>query len=142
MITGSYDYYAYRDHPELCAQAPQKTLTITKCAHLFSESALAGDKVVSTSYARSFLIVFMDSEYASSALAILNMLGLGDVDTKLLGSNVNSFFNVLTMSSHFHELFDHFEFWLEEVPNQVGSCSGHIITFDTHKRICFSQIPM
>ena len=32
---------------------------------------------------------------------------------------VNSLDNVLTMAMSIHQAFDEFEFWLEEVPNEV-----------------------
>ncbi|KAJ6600881.1 hypothetical protein B0H10DRAFT_2082558 [Mycena sp. CBHHK59/15] len=101
MITGTHDFDACQDYPELDAQA-HKTVP-TECAHLFSESAQAGDK---------------DPTYPASVFAILTMFGLGGVVTKLLDGRVNSLHDILAMSEHWRGLFYHFWFWLEKVPNQ------------------------
>jgi len=53
--------------------------------------------------------------------AILKMFGLDDVGKRLLGGNVNSHFNILTMAETLHGLFDRLEFWFEEIPGAPNS---------------------
>jgi hypothetical protein len=44
-----------------------------------------------------------------------------DTVMRLLGGEVNSLPNIITMHSELHTLFDDFSWWLEEVPGEVGS---------------------
>ena len=50
---------------------------------------------------------------------MLKMFGLEHEVEKLLGGQVNSLSNVLTLSHDVHKAFDRFGIWLEEVPGQV-----------------------
>ncbi|KAJ7125914.1 hypothetical protein C8R44DRAFT_668229 [Mycena epipterygia] len=102
MLTGQYDLDSADLHPELNdrAAADGVNMAVTQCAHIFSETAQDGEQ---------------KTEYAASAMAILRVFGLNDKAESLVGGNVHKHFNILTMRSDLHHLFDHLEFWLEEV---------------------------
>ena len=59
-------------------------------------------------------------EYAATAFAILEVFGLEDSVSELLGGNINSLQNVLTMDAMLHRYFDRFDLWLEPDPDQVS----------------------
>ncbi len=59
-------------------------------------------------------------EYAATAFAILEMFGLEDSVSELLGGNINNLQNVLTMDAMLHRYFDRFDLWLEPDPDQVS----------------------
>ena len=52
---------------------------------------------------------------------MLKMFGLEHEVEKLLGGQVNTLSNVLTLSHDMHQAFDRFALWLEEVPGKVRS---------------------
>lgn len=60
-------------------------------------------------------------EYAANALTQLSLFGMEETVVQLLGGEVNSLLNVITMDSTLHSLFDNFSWWLEEVADEVGS---------------------
>lgn len=47
------------------------------------------------------------------------MFGLNDEVKTILGGQVNSLDNVLTLRSDLHHMFDLFGIWFEEVPGKV-----------------------
>ncbi|KAF9029882.1 hypothetical protein BDZ89DRAFT_1064982 [Hymenopellis radicata] len=100
-ITGFYDFMSCATYPQLKEQAQGCSITVTQCAHLFSESAQDANK---------------PAEYAATAFAILERFGLSDLVPRLLGGQVNG---LLTMSYTLYTLFDQFAWWLEEVRNEV-----------------------
>ncbi|KAJ7364853.1 hypothetical protein DFH08DRAFT_840151 [Mycena albidolilacea] len=102
MVTGQYDFDSCDRHTDLEAarEAENVPRAVTQCAHIFSESAQDSDK---------------KTDYAASAMAILEMFGLNAQAESLVGRNVHKHFNILTMRSDLHHLFDHLTFWLEEV---------------------------
>ncbi|KAJ7166287.1 hypothetical protein C8R43DRAFT_1162659 [Mycena crocata] len=102
MLTGQYDLDSAELHPELNdrATADHVTMAVTQCAHIFSETAQEGEQ---------------KTDYAASAMAILRVFGLDSKAESLVGGNVHKHFNILTMRSDLHHLFDHLDFWLEEV---------------------------
>ncbi|KAJ7431386.1 hypothetical protein FB451DRAFT_1573850 [Mycena latifolia] len=106
VVTGAYDDKTVTQCPkDFPASAPTSR---TQCAHIFSESAQDGDK----------------EAYVATALAILKMFNF-DIES-LLGGQVNTLRNVLTMTTNMHGSFDELEFWLEEVigqPNTYDICS-------------------
>jgi hypothetical protein len=53
-------------------------------------------------------------------MAILRVFGLDAKAESLVANNVHKHFNILTMRSDLHYVFDHLEFWLEEV---IGEAS-------------------
>jgi HNH endonuclease len=71
------------------------------------------------SYLAPFLIYYKPSEYAATAFTMLKMFGLEHEVNKLLGKQVNSLSNVLTLRHELHQAFDRFDIWLEEVPGKV-----------------------
>ncbi|KZT19818.1 hypothetical protein NEOLEDRAFT_1172850 [Neolentinus lepideus HHB14362 ss-1] len=85
MISGILDYDSVGDQ--------DVPVTMTQCAHLFSEFGQDKDK----------------------------MFGLNEVVQSLLGGQVNNLGNVLTMSDALHRKFDEYEFWLEEVDGQLNT---------------------
>ena len=50
---------------------------------------------------------------------MLEMFGLEHEVEKVLGGQVNTLSNVLTLSHDLHNAFDRFGIWFEEVPGQV-----------------------
>ncbi|KAJ6556459.1 hypothetical protein B0H19DRAFT_1152648 [Mycena capillaripes] len=102
MLTGQYDLDSADLHPELNDRAAANgvNMAVTQCAHIFSETAQDGEQ---------------KTDYAASAMAILRVFGLDGKAESLVGGNVHKHFNILTMRSDLHYLFDHLEFWLEEV---------------------------
>ncbi|KAH7907625.1 hypothetical protein BJ138DRAFT_1137463 [Hygrophoropsis aurantiaca] len=102
MITGLFDD-AFAEFPEVEEKAKKSGLTITQCAHLFSESAQSSNQ-----------------DHAA-AFAILSLFGLDNQVRRLHGGQVNSLHNVLTMSMQMHVLFNQFRFWLEEVPGMTNT---------------------
>jgi hypothetical protein len=66
------------------------------------------------------LMSFFKSEYAASAMTILEIFGLNNKAENLVGSNVHKYFNILTMRSDLHVLFDRLQFWLEEVMGEAS----------------------
>lgn len=125
MITGCYDIGSCVKFPEVQAASEAGIGSVsTECAHLFSESAQDGDKVILlVSCLAPFLISNQPSEYAGTAFTMLKMFGLEHEVEKLLGGRVNTLSNVLTLSHDMHEAFDRFAVWLEEVPGQVCHCA-------------------
>ena len=124
MITGAYDLGSCVKFPEIRAAnfAGIGVSVSTECAHLFSESAQDGDKVILLVYCLApFLIFNQAPEYAGTAFTMLKMFGLEHEVRKLLGGQINSLSNVLTLSHVVHNAFDRFGIWLEEVPGQVRS---------------------
>ncbi|KAK7063794.1 hypothetical protein R3P38DRAFT_3301484 [Favolaschia claudopus] len=116
MTTGAFDvescilYPELRNHADMLG-APRTTV---ECAHIFSETAQIGKN---------------KEDYATSAIAILQMFGVNSNDPNpkpqnipdvesLLGGNVNNYYNILTMTEALHKLFDHLLFWFEAV---IGS---------------------
>ncbi|KAJ7441534.1 hypothetical protein FB451DRAFT_1569194 [Mycena latifolia] len=94
VVTGAYDDKTVTQCPkDFPASAPTSR---TQCAHIFSESAQDGDKA-----------------------AILKMFNF-DIES-LLGGQVNTLRNVLTMTTNMHGSFDELEFWLEEVIGQPNT---------------------
>jgi hypothetical protein len=129
MITGAYDLRSCVKFPEILAasKAGVGLSVSTECAHLYSESAQDGDKVISlVSCLAPFLISSQSLEYAGTAFTMLKMFGLEHEVEKLLGGRVNTLSNVLTLSHDMHEAFDRFAIWLEEVPGQVCHCAPKI----------------
>jgi hypothetical protein len=129
MITGAYDLRSCVNFPEIRAASKAGVgLTVsTECAHLFSESAQVGDKVILlVSCLAPFIISNQPSEYAFTMLKMFEH----EVE-KLLGGRVNTLSNVLTLSHDMHEAFDRFAIWLEEVPGQVchSSCAPNFSSF-------------
>ncbi|KAJ7194424.1 hypothetical protein GGX14DRAFT_678980 [Mycena pura] len=102
--TGQYDLQSSVTYPELDqrATAEGRTLAGTQCAHIFSETAKEGEAKL---------------EYAASAMAILEAFGLTSKIENLIGGNVHwhQYFNILTMQTDLHLLFDGLNLWLEEV---------------------------
>ena len=126
MITGAYDLGACIKFPEIRAAnlAGIGVCVGTECAHLFSESAQDGDKVILIVFGLApFLISNQPSEYAGTAFTMLKMFGLEHEVEKLLGGRVNNFSNVLTLSHEMHNAFDRFAIWFEEVPGKVCHCA-------------------
>ena len=117
MITGGYDYDSCVKFPEILEADEAGFVVSAECAHLFSESAQDGKKV-SFLFA-PFLISNKPSEYADTAFTMLKMFGLDHEVEKLLGGQVHSLSNVLTLSQELHKAFDRFSLWLEEVPGKV-----------------------
>ncbi|KAJ7899753.1 hypothetical protein B0H13DRAFT_2518435 [Mycena leptocephala] len=107
MLTGQYDFDSAKLYPELNGRAAADGVSkaVTQCAHIFSETAQEGEQ---------------KTDYASSAMAILRVFGLDAKAESLVGDNVHKHFNILTMRSDLHYVFDHLEFWLEEV---IGEAS-------------------
>ena len=54
---------------------------------------------------------------------MLKMFGLEHEVKKLLGGQVNTLSNVLTLRHDVHKAFDRFGIWLEEAPGQVRAIS-------------------
>ncbi|KAJ7066908.1 hypothetical protein B0H15DRAFT_947151 [Mycena belliarum] len=103
MLTGQYDVDSVYLHPELRSRAAATHgLIITQCAHIFLENAQDGEQ---------------ETSYAASAMAILEVFGHSSTAESLVGGSVHKHFNLLTMRSDLHTLFDHLDFWLEEVEN-------------------------
>ncbi|KAJ7257588.1 hypothetical protein B0H12DRAFT_471613 [Mycena haematopus] len=102
MLTGQYDLDSADLHPELYdrATADGVAMAITQCAHIFSDTAQDGEQ---------------NTGYAASAMAILRPFGLDSKAESVVGGNVHKHFNILTMRSDLQHLFDHLDFWLEEV---------------------------
>ena len=126
MITGAYDLGSSVKYPEILAasKAGVGVYVTTECAHLFSESAQDGDKVILLiSCLAPFLMSNQPSEYAGTAFTMLKMFGLDHEVDKLLGGRVNNLSNVLTLSREMHDAFDRFALWLEEIPGQVCCCA-------------------
>ncbi|KAJ7825913.1 hypothetical protein B0H14DRAFT_3725706 [Mycena olivaceomarginata] len=107
MLTGQYDFDSAKLYPELNGRAAADGVSkaVTQCAHIFSETAQEGEQ---------------KTDYATSAMAILRVFGLDAKAESLVGNNVHKHFNILTMRSDLHYVFDHLEFWLEEV---IGEAS-------------------
>ena len=123
MITGTLDLGSCVKFPEIRAANFTGIVDSTECAHLFSESAQDGDKVILImSCLAPFLICNQATEYAGTAFTMLKMFGLEHEVEKLLGRRVNTLSNVLTLRHNMHEAFDRFAIWLEEVPGQVCHC--------------------
>lgn len=57
------------------------------------------------------------------------MFGLDNEVKTLLGGQVNSLSNVLTLRYDLHRIFDLFGLWFEEVPRQVRFTLGPIPIF-------------
>ncbi|EGO29879.1 hypothetical protein SERLADRAFT_445648 [Serpula lacrymans var. lacrymans S7.9] len=121
MISGAYDYDSCLKYPEIEELAANNVATNTQCAHLFSETAQDINQV-------GALVLMLISAYLSpmhecpvTAFTILKMFGLETPVRKILGGQVNNLCNVLTMASSLHSAFDHFEFWLEEVPGESNT---------------------
>jgi hypothetical protein len=128
MLTGQYDLDSADLHPELNdrATADGVSMAVTQCAHIFSETAQDSEQKVRLC---AFLCDvdadrFFKTDYAASAMAILRVFGLDGKDESLVGANVHKHFNILTMRSDLHYVFDHLEFWLEEVIGEVSRCSS------------------
>ncbi|KAH9930257.1 uncharacterized protein B0H18DRAFT_1116953 [Fomitopsis serialis] len=64
------------------------------------------------------------TDYAASAAAILRVFGLNSKAEGLVCGNVHKHFDILTMRSDLHYLFDHLEFWLEEVIGEASKLSS------------------
>ncbi|KAG6820018.1 hypothetical protein H0H93_006356, partial [Arthromyces matolae] len=105
--TGLFDRPSCRNYPEIDAKQQSTGVfrTNTETAHIFSESAQDGDR---------------RQTYGSTAIALLNLLGLGEVVEKILGENVNSLVNVMTMAVDLHQEFDLMNLWFEPVPNEAS----------------------
>ncbi|KAJ2917565.1 hypothetical protein MD484_g2853, partial [Candolleomyces efflorescens] len=90
-------------YPELRARAAADGVrrTVTRCAHIFSDTAQEGEQ---------------KTDYAASAMAILRLFGL-DAKAESLVGNVHQHFNILTMQFDLQYLFNTMHFWLEEVVN-------------------------
>jgi hypothetical protein len=109
MITGGYDLGSCIKFPEIGGAnfAGIEVSVSTECAHLFSESAQEGDKVILlVSCLAPFLISNQRLEYAGTAFTMLQMFGLEHEVEKLLGGGVNTLSNVLTLSHDMHAAFD------------------------------------
>ncbi|KAJ7840127.1 hypothetical protein B0H13DRAFT_2416453 [Mycena leptocephala] len=130
-LTGIYDFDSCKNHPELEARrvAANTTKSNIQCAHIFSESAQDGEK----------------TDYAANATAILKMFGLSDAGEHLVGGNVNKHFNVFTMVDNLHHLYNHLEFWLEEVIGVARNFNFLIISIATtsppRRRVTFKVDP-
>ncbi|KAF8912426.1 hypothetical protein CPB85DRAFT_1220231 [Mucidula mucida] len=111
-ITGHYDRPSYAKYPEIKKRALEHhgALVKTQCAHLFSESAQGGSKMTI-------------SWPVTTAFAFLERFGLSHLVPRPLGGQVNSLFNILTMSYTLHSEFDTFGWWLEE-PNTYDVCAA------------------
>jgi hypothetical protein len=131
MVTGQYDFDSCDRHTDLEAarEAENVPRAVTQCAHIFSESAQDSDKKVSfcafSCNANSDDI--SKTDYAASAMAILEMFGLNTQAESLVGRNVHKHFNILTMRSDLRHLFDHLTFWLEEVIGEVSRFSFGLV---------------
>ena len=144
MITGAYDLGSCIKFPVILAasKAAVARSDATECAHLFSESAQDGDKVILlVSCLAPFLISNQPSEYAGTAFTMLTMFGLDHEVEKLLGGRVNTLSNVLTLSHNMHDAFDRFGIWLEEVPGQVCHCA-RIFSFSMTRQSNPRKIPI
>ena len=135
MITGAHDLPSCVRYPEILAASKAGFGSVTtECAHLFSESAQDGDKVILlVSFLAPFLISNQASEYAGTAFTMLKMFGLDHEVEKLLGGRVNTLSNVLTLSHEMHEAFDRFAIWLELVPGQVCYCARNFTSCMTRQ---------
>ncbi|CAK5263181.1 unnamed protein product [Mycena citricolor] len=102
VLTGLYDKDILQAIPELQAKASAEGASQigTRVVHLFSTAAQS------------------NPDYATSALAILKLFGLGSVVQNLLGKRANNLFNVMTMCMNLQVDFDHLAFWFEAVPGQ------------------------
>ncbi|KAJ7195047.1 hypothetical protein GGX14DRAFT_537304 [Mycena pura] len=102
MLTGQYDFDSAKLYPELNGRATADGVSkaVTQCAHIFSETAQEGEH---------------KTDYASSAMAILRVFGLDAKAESLVGNNVHKHFNILTMRSDLHYVFDHLKFCLEVI---------------------------
>ncbi|KAJ7083336.1 hypothetical protein B0H15DRAFT_889211 [Mycena belliarum] len=126
MLTGQYDLDSADLHPELNdrAAADGVNMAVTQCAHIFSEAAQDGEQ---------------KTEYAASAMAILRVFGLDGTAESLAGGNVHEHFNILTMRSDLHHLFDHLEFWLEEV---IGEENTYKVVSSTKNKVFKMGLPL
>jgi hypothetical protein len=124
MLTGQYDFDSAKLYPELNGRAAADGVSkaVTQCAHIFSETAQEGEQKVCLC---AFLCdagadgVFK-TDYATSAMAILRVFGLDAKAESLVGNNVHKHFNIFTMRSDLHYVFDHLGFWLEEVIREAS----------------------
>jgi hypothetical protein len=132
MITGGYDYDSCIKFPEILEADEAGVVVSAECAHLFSESAQDGNKVtfLVSCLITSFLISNKSSEYAGTAFTMLKMFGLEHEVDKLLGGQVNTLSNVLTLSHEVHKAFDRFGIWLEEIPGEVRFMSQFFLLHD------------
>lgn len=128
MLTGQYDLDSADLHPELYdrAAADGVNMAVTQCAHIFSETAQDGEQKVRLC---AFLCDagadgFFKTDYAASAMAILRVFRFDGKAESLVGGNVHKHFNILTMRSDLRYLFDHLEFWLEEVIGEASKLSS------------------
>ncbi|KIY44176.1 hypothetical protein FISHEDRAFT_30452, partial [Fistulina hepatica ATCC 64428] len=126
-VTQSYDMDVCYRLPDLMENviAAKACTTVTQCAHLFSESAQDGNKVISLCLAFPFLMILQAPECAGNAFAMMEMFGLTQQIENLLGGQVNGLHNVLTMDLGLHSLFDSFKFWLEPVPGEDNTYDMH-----------------
>ncbi|KAJ7199427.1 hypothetical protein GGX14DRAFT_661963 [Mycena pura] len=113
MLTEQYDLESSVTYPELVKRAAVegRTLAGTQCAHIFSETAVEGKA---------------NLEYAAGVMAILEAFDLTSKIEHLVSRNVHKDFNILTIQTDLHLLFDRLEIWLEEVigePNTYTVCS-------------------
>ncbi|KAJ7072883.1 hypothetical protein C8F01DRAFT_973337 [Mycena amicta] len=136
-LTGIYDYDSCQEMPDLDAECATSNATQSnvQCAHIFSESALDGDKV---------------TDYTASAMALLRMFGLTNEAEILVGGNVNRHFNIFLVVDGLHYFYNCLEFWLEEVfgeePNTYDLCAANPTFFarqatPPHRRITFEVDP-
>ncbi|EKM76054.1 hypothetical protein AGABI1DRAFT_131574 [Agaricus bisporus var. burnettii JB137-S8] len=102
MITGAYDILLAVQFLEILEQPAKKSHT--QCACLFPASAQTVGK-----------------EDAATAFTMLELFGLRDEVHKLLGGQVDSLRNALTMTGDMHTSFDQFIFWLEEVEGELDT---------------------
>ncbi|CAK5281688.1 unnamed protein product, partial [Mycena citricolor] len=133
MLTGQYDIHSADVYPELNdrAVADGVSMAVTQCAHIFSETAQDDKRKADLS--------------AFIAIAILRMFGLQHEAENLVGSNVHRHFNILTMRSDLHNLFDRLDFWLEEVAGEASDNQSISIQMTDvsasgrHLQYCFYQ---
>ena len=123
MITGGYYYDSWVAFPEILEADEAGVVVSAECAHLFSDSAQDGNELIFLvrSYLTQFLIIRQALEYAGTAFTMFKMFDLEHEVQKHLGGQVNTLFNVLTLSLVVHNNFDRFAIWLEEVPGQERS---------------------
>ena len=68
-------------------------------------------------------------------MAILEAFGLTSKIEKLVGGNVYQHFNILTMQTDLHLLFDGLKLWLEEVIGVVSKFASAKIFPHAHARL-------
>jgi len=114
VLTGAYDFYSCKNHPDLDVRAKSENpfRINTQCAYVFCESAQEGD----------------GTDWATSAMAILELFGLSDQAEGVVADNANQHFNIFTIAGTLPYFWNHLEFWLEEVigePNTYTVCAAN-----------------